>query len=136
MRTPDQYLLTGTNGNSCSLKKNIALSARTCPQVKTRIIGEANMETQPQHAPILEVAWRRFAQLDAVSLKRSKAHLRLRRWVAALGILTTLFAILSQLYAESLSPLAGWILKFIFIVTQCSFHLAAMSASSTQLVTG
>ena len=63
------------------------------------------METQPEKVtPILEVAWMRFAQLDAVSLKRSKAHLRLRRWVAALGILTTLFAILSQLYAESLPP--------------------------------
>jgi len=87
------------------------------------------METQPQHAPILEVAWRRFAQLDAVSLKRSKAHLRLRRWVAALGILTTLFAILSQLYAESLSPLAGWILKFIFIVTPIAASILAAYVS-------
>ena len=76
------------------------------------------METQPQQAtPILEVAWTRFAQLDAISLERSKKHLRLRRWIAALGILTTLFAILSQLFAESLSPLFGWILKFFFILT-------------------
>jgi len=76
------------------------------------------METQPQQVtPILEVAWTRFAQLDAMSLERSKKHLRLRRWIAALGILTTLFAILSQLYAESLSPLTGWILKFLFIAT-------------------
>jgi hypothetical protein len=98
--------------------------------MKPRIIGEANMETQPQQAtPILEVAWTRFAQLDAVSLKRSKAHLRLRRWVAALGILTTLFAILSQLYAESLSPLAGWILKFIFIVTPIAASILAAYVS-------
>ncbi len=76
------------------------------------------METQPQQAtPILEVAWTRFAQLDAMSLERSRTHLRLRRWIAALGILTTLFAILSQLYAESLSPLFGWILRFFFILT-------------------
>lgn len=76
------------------------------------------METQPQSvAPILEVAWRRFAQLDVISVRRSKTHLRLRRWVAALGILTTLFAILSQLYAENISPLAGWILRFLFIAT-------------------
>jgi len=88
------------------------------------------MENQPQQAtPILEVAWRRFAQLDAVSLKRSKAHLRLRRWVAALGILTTLFAILSQLYAESLSPLAGWVLKFIFIVTPIAASILAAYVS-------
>jgi hypothetical protein len=100
------------------LKKNIAPSARTCPQVKTRIIGEANMENQPQqNTPILEVAWTRFSQLDAISLERSKAHLRLRRWIAALGILTTLFAILSELFAESLPPLAAIALKFVFIVT-------------------
>ena len=54
------------------------------------------METQPQQVtPILEVAWIRFAQLDAASLKRSKSHLRMRRWIAALGILATLFAILT-----------------------------------------
>ena len=88
------------------------------------------METQPEKVtPILEVAWMRFAQLDAVSLKRSKAHLRLRRWVATLGILTTLFAILSQLYAESLSPLAGWILRFMFIVTPIAASILAAYVS-------
>lgn len=76
------------------------------------------METQNQQVtPILEVAWTRFAQLDAMSLERSKTHLRLRRWIAALGILTTLFAILSQSYSESLSPLAAWFLKLVFIAT-------------------
>ena len=76
------------------------------------------METQPQQvAPILEVAWTRFAQLDAMSLERSKAHLRMRRWIAALGILTTLFAILSELFAGSFTPVAAWILKFMFILT-------------------
>ncbi len=88
------------------------------------------METQPEKVtPILEVAWMRFAQLDAVSLKRSKAHLRLRRWVAALGILTTLFAILSQLYAESLPPLAGWILRLLFIVTPIAASILAAYVS-------
>jgi hypothetical protein len=88
------------------------------------------METQPQQVtPILEVAWTRFAQLDAMSLERSKTHLRLRKWVAALGILTTLFAILSQLFAESLSPLLGWILRFIFILTPISASILAAYVS-------
>src|SRR5512136_1259690 len=88
------------------------------------------METQPQQVtPILEVAWTRFAQLDAMSLERSRAHLRLRRWIAALGILTTLFAILSQLFAESLSPLAGWVLKFIFILTPIAASILAAYVS-------
>ena len=88
------------------------------------------METQPQQiTPILEVAWTRFAQLDAMSLERSKTHLRLRRWIAALGILTTLFAILSQLFAESLSPLFGWILKFFFILTPIAASILAAYVS-------
>ncbi len=88
------------------------------------------METQPQQVtPILEVAWTRFAQLDTMSLERSKTHLRLRKWVAALGILTTLFAILSQLFAESLSPLLGWILRFIFILTPIAASILAAYVS-------
>lgn len=88
------------------------------------------MENQTQQAtPILEVAWTRFAQLDAMATERSKAHLRLRRWIAALGILTTLFAILTQLYAESLNPLAAWVLKFIFIFTPIAASILAAYVS-------
>ena len=88
------------------------------------------MENQPQqNTPILEVAWTRFAQLDAMSTERSKTHLRLRRWIAALGILTTLFAILSQLFAESISPVLGWILKFIFILTPIAASILAAYVS-------
>ncbi|MBK8784409.1 MAG: SLATT domain-containing protein [Anaerolineales bacterium] len=56
------------------------------------------MDTQlpSQPTPILEIAWTRFAQLDAISSKRTKTHLRMRRLIATLGVLATLFAILSQ----------------------------------------
>jgi hypothetical protein len=47
--------------------------------------------------PILKVAWTRVAQLDAIASRRSKAHLSIRRWIAILGVLATLFAILTQL---------------------------------------
>jgi hypothetical protein len=76
------------------------------------------METQPkQVTPILEVAWTRFAQFDAASLKRSKAHLRMRRWIAALGVLATLFAILTELYPKNFSPLGAVILKLLLITS-------------------
>ena len=56
------------------------------------------METEAQKTvPILDVAWRRFAQLNEVSLQRSLGFRRLRLWIAGLGILATLFAILTQL---------------------------------------
>jgi hypothetical protein len=76
------------------------------------------METQPQQVtPILEVAWSRFAQLDAASLKRSKSHLRMRRWIMALGVLATFFAILTELYPKSFSPLGAVVLKLLLIIS-------------------
>jgi hypothetical protein len=47
--------------------------------------------------PILKVAWTRVAQLDAIASRRSKGHLTIRRWITVLGVLATLFAILTQL---------------------------------------
>jgi hypothetical protein len=86
--------------------------------VKTGIIGEANMETQPQKVtPILEVAWSRFAQLSEAASKRNAAHLRLRRWIAALAVLATFFAILSEKLGESFSPLIKWIIYFLLIIS-------------------
>jgi hypothetical protein len=76
------------------------------------------METQPQQVtPILEVAWAQFAQLDAASDKRTKAHLRMRRWIAALGVLATLLAIITELYAQSILPVIGLVLKILLIAT-------------------
>jgi hypothetical protein len=55
------------------------------------------METEtPKSVPILNVAWTRYAQLNDVSKRRSRAYRRLRIWIAVLGILATLFAILTQ----------------------------------------
>ena len=56
------------------------------------------MDTQTAEVtPILKVAWTRVAQLDAIASRRSKGHLTIRRWITVLGVLATLFAILTQL---------------------------------------
>jgi len=74
------------------------------------------METQPQKVtPILEVAWMRFAQLDAASLRRSRSHLRMRRWIATFGILATLFAILTGIFPKN--SLGELILKILLILS-------------------
>jgi hypothetical protein len=46
--------------------------------------------------PILQLAWARFSELDMNASARTKSHLNKRRWIATLGVLATLFAILSQ----------------------------------------
>src|SRR5687767_15945382 len=76
----------------------------------------------PKTAPILDVAWKRAAILDDMSKRRSAAHHRIRRWIAILGVLATLMAILIQVltdFAETLpySAVASVIVKGLFIAT-------------------
>lgn len=74
------------------------------------------MDTQPQQpTPILEIAWTRFAQLDAISSKRTKTYLRMRRLIATLGVLATLFALLSQAIPME-SGLVGLIVRGLLIL--------------------
>ena len=55
------------------------------------------METEtPKPTPILKLAWQRHAEMDVAADKRSKGFFRIRKWIAWLGILATLFAILAQ----------------------------------------
>lgn len=76
------------------------------------------METQPQQpTPILQIAWTRFAQMDAYSKKRTKAHLRSRRLIAVLSVLATLFAILTTFFPAEQPSLLGVVLKILLILT-------------------
>ena len=76
------------------------------------------METEtPQTAPILNIAWTRVANLDAISKRRSTAHYRTRRWIAMLGVLATLFAILTETVFADGPSLLGVIVKVLFIAT-------------------
>src|SRR5215208_5924021 len=78
------------------------------------------METQiPKNAPILEIAWTRYAQLDASSLRRTRAHKRVRIWIAVLGILATLFAIVYASFVEgkaTFPAVLALIIKFFFVM--------------------
>ncbi len=78
----------------------------------------------PKSTPILNIAWARFSELDTNSLARSRSHMRMRRWLIALGVLATLFAILSQSFpADADVQLApgmatiGLILRIFLILT-------------------
>jgi hypothetical protein len=81
------------------------------------------METEtPKTAPILDIAWTRIANLDAMSKRRSAGHYRTRRWIAALGVLATLFAILTQLFLPrdenpGVNPLLALAAKSLFVAT-------------------
>jgi hypothetical protein len=86
---------------------------------------------QQQPIPILEIAWTRFAQFDSAAIKRSKSNLQMRRWIVVLGVLATLFAILTEAYSEFFGALGGFILKFLLVVTPVlASGLAAFASRS------
>ena len=76
------------------------------------------METETTNpAPILELAWQRYADLDLAADMRTKGFYNIRKWIAWLGILATLFAILTQQFFSDDTTLEGLIIKIFFIAT-------------------
>lgn len=70
--------------------------------------------------PLLNVAWKKYARLDAASVRRSRAHSRLRYWIILLGVLATLFAILTQIFfsgPNAQASVLGLIVKILFVTT-------------------
>ena len=83
------------------------------------------METEsPKPAPILEIAWTRYANLDLAADRRTASFYSIRKWIIILGVLATLFAIVTQLYfldpAPTTAPFPGYgilrlVVKILFI---------------------
>ncbi|MDX1377606.1 MAG: SLATT domain-containing protein [Anaerolineales bacterium] len=72
----------------------------------------------PKTTPILQLAWVRFSELDTNASARTKSHLNKRRWIAILGVLATLFAILSQIFPETTEPaILGLGFRILLIAT-------------------
>jgi hypothetical protein len=89
------------------------------------------METETQKtAPILNLAWTRVAHLDDMSKRRSKGYYRMRRWIAILGVLATLLAIVTQAFFPDRlnSGILGLIVHGLFIITPV---LASVMAAVT-----
>lgn len=76
------------------------------------------METEIQKpAPILEIAWTRHANLDLAADRRTAAYYGIRRWIIVLGVLATLFAVLTQMFASGTPNLLRIVLKWFLIAT-------------------
>lgn len=88
------------------------------------------METEsPKNPPILEIAWTRYGQLNATSIRRTTAHKRLRIWIALLGVLATLFSIVySSFFAED-TRLLGVVVHLFFLAMPIAASLLAAIGS-------
>jgi hypothetical protein len=85
-----------------------------------------NMAVEPQPTvPILNIAWTRYAQLDALSSKHSKPHYRWRRWISILGVLAALFAVITQVYSDYMPALLSLALKILLIATPITASVLA-----------
>ncbi len=88
------------------------------------------METETSKpAPILNIAWTRVANLDAISKKRTRGHYRVRRWIGILGVLATLFAILTETFFNENPSLLGLVVKVLFIATPAAASAVAFWAN-------
>lgn len=85
------------------------------------------METETPRTPILELAWTRVAHLDDMSKRRTKGHTNLRRWIAILSVLATLFAIITQTFFpdRSTAGLLGLIVGILLIIMPALASLLA-----------
>jgi hypothetical protein len=83
----------------------------TEPSAAAAVEAEAQ-KAASKETPILKAAWERYAQLNTMSRRRSKSFRWLRVAIAALGILATLLAILTDLAARE----QGWLQQQPFFV--------------------
>lgn len=87
---------------------------------------DANQEQMPeQRMPILDIAWMRFAQLDQAAERLENPHYSIRRWIAILGVLATLFAVLVQTYPENFPGWGMVILKVLLIIAPITASVLA-----------
>ncbi|MBL8062426.1 MAG: SLATT domain-containing protein [Anaerolineales bacterium] len=95
------------------------------------------METQETNkTPILELAWRKFAQFDDTSVKRTASYTNLRKWIAVIGVFATLFAILYTIYPQEGFPKTGRLIIQIFLVASPILASALAAFTSTNFATG
>jgi SMODS and SLOG-associating 2TM effector domain 1/Protein of unknown function (DUF4231) len=95
------------------------------------MMKEPVTETEtPKPAPILEIAWLRHADLDTSASRRTKAFYDIRKLIAWLGVLATLFAIMTQqpIFKDTQS-LQGVIVKILFIAIPVLASIFAAFAS-------
>lgn len=83
----------------------------------------------PKTAPILNIAWTRVANLDAMSKRRARGHYRTRRWITLLGVLATLFAILTETFFSDNTSLVGMLVKVLLFSTPVLASIVAAIAT-------
>lgn len=84
------------------------------------------MDIESQSAePILNIAWKLYAQLDALAKKHDKLHFAWRGRIVILGVFAVLLAVLTQVYTNNLPEMLRLVLKLFLIATPITASLLA-----------
>jgi hypothetical protein len=83
----------------------------------------------PKTAPILDIAWMRIAQLDAIAVNRQGGHYQVRRWIAILGVAATILAIVTETFFRNNPSLLGVFVKGLFVATPVLASIVAAIAT-------
>jgi ABC-type transporter Mla subunit MlaD len=90
-------------------------------------------QTEPVYSDILRSAWKRFAELDQNALSGSRKYKSIRSWIATLGVVATLLAIVTNDYAEAIGnathPIAQDILRVTLIIVPIVISILAAYAN-------
>ncbi|MBT3315777.1 MAG: SLATT domain-containing protein [Anaerolineae bacterium] len=75
--------------------------------------------------PILNIAWSRFAQLDAAAEKLENPHYGIRRWIFILGVFASLFAVLTETYPDNFPAVGKVVIKVLLILSPITASVLA-----------
>ena len=67
------------------------------------------------HHPVIELAWKRQAELSKNSMSKRDEYYAMRKWISILGVAAVLFAVLYNNYFETVPEWASWILRILLI---------------------
>lgn len=82
-------------------------------------------ETIQKPNSIMDLAWRYYAQLDEGEQVRSRTQRLVYRWVILLGVLATLFAILTEVYPENWPAFGNEVIKVLLPVVPIASSIVA-----------
>lgn len=85
--------------------------------------------TETSRPAILEKAWMHHAELDTNADKLNKRHVSLRKWVAILGIVATILAIVTDVYSPGFDIAPQAVLKVLLILTPLAGSILAAYTS-------
>jgi hypothetical protein len=83
--------------------------------------------------PVLQTAWRLYAQLDANSVRERDQHYLLRKWIAILGVIATLLAIIVDNYATEAPYWADLSLRILLILVPLISSIFAAFSNRFQI---